>query len=55
MPRREEERALRNKDDPYYCVHCKRYLAPAVWADHEHNPSRRPGWLRSLRRLLGLR
>lgn len=42
MPLREEDRARRAKDDLKFCVLCKQYLAPAAWAQHEHNPASRP-------------
>jgi hypothetical protein len=42
MPLREDDRARHSKDDLKYCVVCKQHLAPAAWAQHEHNPKARP-------------
>lgn len=45
MPsRRDEWLRGRAADELRYCVVCEQYLAPAAWADHEHNPElRAPG------------
>ncbi len=43
MPmRRDEWVRTRSKEDLRYCVICKRYMPPAEWDAHQHNPKVNP-------------